>query len=153
MKRSLLMVIIIAFLVSMLGCEMGNYDDLLFFYKEEVVANDGTDATWEYSSEGYVVIMTRWYESDPFTRPKNSKATAVTLQGRTEFSLEIQEGDYLTKKDALSVEEFQDGCYEVAQRYYFMLPRGTYTLEGETRDTNISPHTQYLSRTINLTIQ
>ena len=148
MRKTLILLCIVVFAFGMVGCDLDDYEDQLFFYTAEVVDGGGeTYATWDYQSEGFVVIMTRWDASDKaLTRDE-----AIELKDRTEFTLSL-DGTPLTENDVMSVEEFHHG-YEVVQRFHFDLSEGLHTLHGTTIDVGVSPSVTYLPRTINLTIR
>ncbi|MDY0290175.1 MAG: hypothetical protein RBR15_15215 [Sphaerochaeta sp.] len=156
MKKTFILVCIVIFFLLIFGCELDDDDDMQFFYTEKVVngseTGGETNAAWYYRGESFAVIMTRWDEIW-LTEPKLTKSEADLLKDITEFTLTLTpvEGTEIPydKRDDMRVEKFHAG-HEVVQRFYFTMPRGSYTLVGTTTDTSKSTTR---TDTINLTVK
>ena len=123
-------------ILLMMSCVFDD-DDELFFYTHEVVGNNetgtNTSATWSYRSDGFVIIMTRW-DDIWLSNKALTENEAQVLKNKTTFSLTFTPNIIPTQIDTKSVEKFHNG-FEVTQRFYVAIPKGTYTLVGETTDS------------------
>lgn len=142
MKKTTLLITVIALIGILAGCELFNHT--YYFYSW---AEDGQEPTYtlNYRKEGYTIIMSRGRGDDELT-----KSEAEGLIGQTTFSLELS-NTALIPIDEKGVAKLDGGWHVVQTFKTGALSRGTHTLVGTSVLTGADAGTRV--NTVHLTIR